>query len=211
MKSARAYTVIQALSRVGTIVQTSPPMADLEEERFDNEFSVLLLSKAAAEDIKDIFDKIPEIDHVTVAELDMEAAKSPTQSQAATTKRRSEHFVRVETDRLDKLLNLVGELVISRTQVLELGAMLDDNTARGAIVQLDRVTTELQYAAMSLRMVPIRQVFDRFPRMVRDLAQAGGKQVQLRITGQETELDRSLVNELGEPSSTCSAMPSITA
>ena len=199
MKSARAYTVIQALARIGTIVQTSPPMADLEEERFGNEFSILLLSKAAAEDIKSIFDKISEIDHVAIAELDMAAAKAPAQSQVTATSRRTEHFVRVETDRLDKLLNLVGELVISRTQVLERGSMLDDNTARSAIVQLDRVTTELQYAAMSLRMVPIRQVFDRFPRMVRDLAQAGGKQVQLKITGQETELDRSLVNDLGEP------------
>lgn len=199
MKSARAYTVIQALSRIGTIIQTSPPLADLEDERFGNEFSVLLLSKAAAEDIGNIFDRISEIEDVTVAELDLAAAKSPAPSQVTIARRRAEHFVRVETDRLDKLLNLVGELVISRTQVLELGANLDDNTARGAIVQLDRVTTELQYAAMSLRMVPIRQVFDRFPRMVRDLAQAEGKQVQLRITGQETELDRSLVNDLGEP------------
>lgn len=199
MKSARAYTVIQALSRIGTIIQTSPPLADLEEERFGNEFSLLLLSKATAEDIENIFDRISEIEDVTVAELDLAAAKAPAPSQVTIARRRAEHFVRVETDRLDKLLNLVGELVISRTQVLELGANLDDNTARGAIVQLDRVTTELQYAAMSLRMVPIRQVFDRFPRMVRDLAQAEGKQVQLRITGQETELDRSLVNDLGEP------------
>ena len=102
----------------------------------------------------------------------------------------------METERLDKLINLVGELVTSRTQVLEMVKVED---SIGALDQLDRVTTELQYAAMSLRMVPIKQVFDRFPRMVRDLAQSSGKDINLKIYGEMTELDRSIVNQIGDP------------
>lgn len=76
--------------------------------------------------------------------------------------------------------------------------MLTDNT-KNALVQLDRITTELQYAAMKLRMVPIKQVFDRFPRLVRDFAQTYGKEINLEIVGEETELDRSLVNQIADP------------
>jgi two-component system chemotaxis sensor kinase CheA len=107
--------------------------------------------------------------------------------------------VRVETERLDKLINLVGELVISRTQVIEMVKGGEATDRMGAVDQLDRITTELQYAAMSLRMVPIKQVFDRFPRMVRDLAQSRGKEINLEIFGETTELDRSIVNQIGDP------------
>ena len=110
-----------------------------------------------------------------------------------------DRYIRVETERLDGLINLIGELVISKTQVMEIEAdQLTDNT-KNALVQLERITTELQYAAMKLRMVPIKQVFDRFPRLVRDFAQASGKEINLEIVGEDTELDRSLVNQIGDP------------
>ncbi len=108
-------------------------------------------------------------------------------------------FVRVETDRLDKLINLVGELVINRTQIVEMGQQFDDGDDQNTIGQLDRITTDLQYAAMKLRMVPIKQVFDRFPRMVRDIAQSREKHVQLELFGTDTELDRTIVNQIGDP------------
>lgn len=115
------------------------------------------------------------------------------------TARPAEKTVRVETVKLDVLINLVGELIINRTRVLELGKQTGDELLEGSLEQLERVTTDLQGAAMSLRMVPIKQVFDRFPRMVRDLAVSKGKDVELAVSGAETELDRSIVNQVGDP------------
>jgi two-component system chemotaxis sensor kinase CheA len=199
MKSVRAFTVFQALEGLGTIVGTEPERADIDEERFDDRFSILFLTHRSPEEIKGVIGNISEIAGVSVEARNIkEEEPTPAVASQMQGRRQQDPFIRVETERLDKLLNLVGELVISRTQVLELAAQLP-NDSRAALLHLDRVTTELQYATSSLRMVPIRQVFDRFPRMVRDLAQAEGKPVDLHISGQETELDRSIVNELGEP------------
>lgn len=127
------------------------------------------------------------------------ANKEAKSSVAVAPARTAEKTVRVETVKLDVLINLVGELIINRTRVLELGKQAEDELLEGSLEQLERVTTDLQGAAMSLRMVPIKQVFDRFPRMVRDLAVNKGKEVKLVISGAETELDRSIVNQVGDP------------
>jgi len=110
-----------------------------------------------------------------------------------------EKTIRVETAKLDSLVNLVGELIINRTRVVELGKKVEDELLDGSLEQLERVTTDLQNAVMTLRMVPIRQVFDRFPRMVRDLCMEKDKDMELVISGEETELDRTLVNQVGDP------------
>ena len=175
-------------------------MADLEEERFGNEFSILLLSKAAAEDIKSIFDKISEIDHVAIAELDMAAAKAPAQSQVTATSRRTEHFVRVETDRLDKLLNLVGELVISRTQVLELGSMLDDNTApqRYRSARSGDYRTSVRGHEPS-GWCPSGKFLTASPHGQGPGPGREGNKSNSKSPDRRQKLDRSLVNDLGEP------------
>jgi two-component system chemotaxis sensor kinase CheA len=123
--------------------------------------------------------------------------------------------IRVDIDRLDLLLNLVGELVINRTRISDIaatlgrelgsGARADDGVANLAkdlsesSAQLARTTNEIQESIMKVRMVPIGQVFDRFPRMVRDLAKARGKDIRLEIAGAETDLDKTIVDEVGEP------------
>lgn len=218
LKSVRVYTVFQAVEQVATVIQSNPSVQDLEEEKFDNSFVLTILTKESPESIQKIVENISEIDGVEVVHLSNEdgqqhivaeveaapqeaaaAGKQQTSVAAPTPivrQHRPEALVRVETERLDKLINLVGELVTSRTQVVEM-AKGDDTI--GALDQLDRVTTELQYAAMSLRMVAIKQVFDRFPRMVRDLAQASGKDINLQIFGEMTELDRTIVNQIGDP------------
>lgn len=210
LKSVRVYTVFQALEQVATIIQSNPSIQDLEEENFDDQFSVILLTKESAETIRKLVEGISEIERVQLDPIALDqspAEPGPVQEQAAAVldtpeppvrTQRPEALVRVETERLDKLINLVGELVISRTQVLELAKNMSTDQS-GALDQLDRITTELQYAAMSLRMVPIKQVFDRFPRMVRDLALSSGKDIKLEIHGETTELDRSIVNQIGDP------------
>lgn len=215
LKSVRVYTVFQALERVATIVQSNPSVQDLEDENFDRQFALVLLTKEAGERIRQIVENISEIESVHVREVSLDdrsqalkkaaeetaaaSSAAPVPSSAPARVSRQEPLVRVETERLDKLINLVGELVISRTQVIEMMKNGESGDRMGAIDQLDRITTELQYAAMSLRMVPIKQVFDRFPRMVRDLAQARGKEINLEISGETTELDRSIVNQIGDP------------
>lgn len=229
MKSVRAYTVFQALENIGTIIKSNPPAQELEDEKFDQEFALVLLTKRDADTIKNTVERISEIEHVAVLSIQTESAESERrsvlprtdeqlvnetaataqdlpvkqkQSSSVTSFSRGafvDRYIRVETERLDGLINLIGELVISKTQVMEIEAdQLTDNT-KNALVQLERITTELQYAAMKLRMVPIKQVFDRFPRLVRDFAQASGKEINLEIVGEDTELDRSLVNQIGDP------------
>ena len=215
LKSVRVYTIFQALEEVGTIIQCNPSAQDLEEERFDRQFALIILTRETEQVIQAIVEGISEIERVEVAKPRDLTERVPVHQEetgeaaaaleiepriaAALRTRRVDKFVRVETERLDKLINLVGELVISRTQVVEIVKELDDSDKKNAVAQLDRVTTELQYAAMNLRMVPIKQVFDRFPRMVRDLARASEKEIRLEIYGEETELDRSIVNQIGDP------------
>lgn len=214
LKSVRVYTVFQALEQVGTIIQSNPPIQDLEDEKFDNHFGIIILTKESADVIQELVEGISEIDRVLVESVIIEDATVEAAATQETTvisngsipatptpvrSLRQDALVRVETDRLDKLINLVGELVISRTQVVEMAQDSDNSDQRSALDQLDRITTELQYAAMSLRMVAIKQVFDRFPRMVRDLAQSSGKDINFEIFGETTELDRSIVNQIGDP------------
>ena len=216
MKSVRAYTVFQALEKLGTVVKSEPSAEDIDEEHFEDRFAVLIFTRQSLPEVREAILNIPEILDVIVSEVTVEDAESlpPRTPEITAGKERAdqavrragdgrsrvvEKYVRVETERLDQLNNLVGELVISRTQVMELAKQLEDGHSRAVIAQMDRVTTELQYAAMKLRMVPVKHVFDRFPRMVRDLAKQAGKDVQLQIAGEETELDRSLTNQIGDP------------
>ncbi|MBV8490463.1 MAG: chemotaxis protein CheA [Candidatus Eremiobacteraeota bacterium] len=147
-----------------------------------------------------------------------ETAKGGKQAAAAEQKRSSLHqTIRVDIERLDALLNLVGELVINRTRISDIANTLERLMADKAIdgslgiigplakdladsaALLARTTNEIQESIMKVRMVPIGQVFDRFPRLVRDVAKARGKEVQLVISGAETDLDKTIVDEVGEP------------
>ena len=107
--------------------------------------------------------------------------------------------VRVDIDRLDDMMNLVGELVINKTRLEQIASGYRMSEMEEAIEQMGRLTTDLQSLVMKVRMVPIRQVFDRFPRMVRDISHSLHKDVELVIEGEQTELDRTVIDEIGEP------------
>lgn len=118
-----------------------------------------------------------------------------------------EQTIRVDVSRLDALLNLVGELVLSRNRLAQLSSELDNKFENEYLIeqliettsQIGMNTTELQLAVMKTRMIPIGKVFNKFPRMVRDLSRDTGKEIELIITGEETELDKSVVEEIGDP------------
>jgi two-component system chemotaxis sensor kinase CheA len=124
------------------------------------------------------------------------AADAPA---AADKKLRGGQSVRVDIDKLDTLLNLVGELVINKTRLEQIGLSHRLTDLTETIEQMDRVTTDLQAVVMKVRMVPVGQVFNRFPRMVRDLSRDLNKEVNLIIQGEETELDRTVIDEIGDP------------
>ncbi|MDW7651004.1 MAG: chemotaxis protein CheA [Bacillota bacterium] len=220
LKSVRAYMVFKVLEKFGHLVKSVPAAHELEEEQFDDTFHLVFLTKTEDEVIQRDLSQIAEVAEVILRDLaDYTVSRQEETSVGPMTeigpdsgseepkngenkkniRRTAEKTIRVETDKLDQLINLVGELVVNRTRVVELGKVDVAAELASAVEQLDRITTNLQSAVMKLRMVPIKQVFDRFPRMVRDLSQEKGKKVNLEVYGEETELDRSIVNQIGDP------------
>jgi len=149
--------------------------------------------------LSDVLSKMQEAASRTVQAASTGSAKSPGKEEDST--------VRVETRRLDHVMNLVGELVLGRNRLMKLGNGLEEEYETNPLVrelavafaQLNLVTSDLQLAVMKTRMVPIRKVFSRFPRLVRDLSSKLGKQVRLELIGEDTEVDKSVADELGDP------------
>lgn len=149
---------------------------------------------------------IPSVEEIIQAEKQTEGQNKPDVSPvveqhgpAAEKKLKSGQSVRVDIEKLDALLNLVGELVINKTRLEQIGLNHKLSDLVETIEQMDRVTTDLQTVVMKVRMVPVGQVFNRFPRMVRDLSRDLNKEVNLIIQGEETELDRTVIDEIGDP------------
>ncbi|MBI1911737.1 MAG: chemotaxis protein CheA [Deltaproteobacteria bacterium] len=143
------------------------------------------------------------------AELKPQEQEAPRQAKPDETAgvKEKEQSIRVDIDRLDSVLNLAGELVLSRNRLMRLGSKLTESNSESelsshlneAISQLDLVTSDLQLAVMKMRMQPIAKVFNKFPRMVRDLARQTQKEIELAISGEETELDKTVIEEIGDP------------
>ena len=149
--------------------------------------------------LSDMLNKVQEM----TSRTSKVAAPAPTKPAG----KEEDVTVRVETKRLDHVMNLVGELVLGRNRLMKLGYGLDEQYETDPLVrelgiafaQLNLVTSDLQLAVMKTRMVPIRKVFSRFPRLVRDLSSKLGKQVRLDLVGEDTEVDKSVADELSDP------------
>ncbi|HSV30827.1 MAG TPA: chemotaxis protein CheA [Atribacteraceae bacterium] len=217
MKGVRAYLVINRLQEAGvTAVSTNPSLADLETENFGQEFTVIIQTEKGEENIRRIVESIAEIDRVEfLQDIDQEALQKSDVPQKVVEKRGEEEklsrnlkkTVRVDVERLDALLNLVGELVIDRARLEDTIQKFSDAHSNNGLQEIltettthiGRVTNELQMEIMKARMLPLSEVFNRFPRMVRDLARQSGKDVDFIVEGEETELDRSLLEEITDP------------
>ena len=212
MKSARAFMVFRCLEDFGQIIKCIPPVQDLEEEKFDNSFEIFLITMDDAEKIATNLNNISEVRVASITEVNIERSLSSITPAVHSQKDDSEaenfiisskalHLktVRVDIDRLDDMMNLVGELVINKTRLEQIASGYRMSEMEEAIEQMGRLTTDLQSLVMKVRMVPIRQVFDRFPRMVRDISHSLHKDVELVIEGEQTELDRTVIDEIGEP------------
>ena len=225
LKSVRAYMAMKALDEMGEVIKTDPVVEDLEKDNFGQEFSVLLITDIPLDKVRDTILSIAEIETVTatpctktvtaVNEPELEkktnaatgssaAERTPdsvheNKAEAAAVKNKGRALVRVDAEKLDSLLNLVGELVINKTRLQQIGLSNQLQELSEATEQMDRVTTDLQGIVMKLRMVPVGNVFNRFPRMVRDLSHSLGKEINLVIQGEETEMDRTVIDEIGDP------------
>ncbi|RLA95295.1 MAG: chemotaxis protein CheA [Deltaproteobacteria bacterium] len=155
------------------------------------------------EDVREALELQKRQPHKKVGEILVEKGKVKAKDvvQALREQRVAEATVKIEARKLDSLMDMVGELVIAQSMIRQNPALLSlpDSKLHQDIGQLARITSELQKTAMALRMVPIRQTFQKMIRLVRDLAKKSGKRVQLQMEGEETEIDRNMVEEIYEP------------
>lgn len=210
MKGVRAFMVFRNLEEIGEIIKSIPTSQELEDEKFDNQFTVFLLTKKTENEIKKALEQISEIiikevEAVSLANIsddNLEEKLNEDKEVNNTTnevKTKTLQTVRVDIGKLDNLMNLVGELVINKTRLEQIFKTNDISALNETVEQIDRITSDLQNVVMNVRMVPIEQVFNRFPRMVRDLSKELGKNVKLVMEGKETELDRTVIDEIGDP------------
>lgn len=242
LKAARAFLVFKNLEGHCDVIKSEPSTQDIEDEKFDKKFTIVVVSKESMEDISGIIRNVSEIksaeakaittpfpeseeteskeeakteqtevpEATSSKEAKKEEAKKPsmlTQAKkaAAANSKAVSHTVRVDIDKLDVLMNLVSELIIAKNGLVSASISDDGETASNnqkfteQIEYLERVTTNLHESVMKVRMMPIEGVISKFPRMIRDLNKKLNKKMELYITGEETELDRTVLDEIGDP------------
>lgn len=199
LRGARALVVLREAEALGTVHAVTPPAAAIGAGDFGDEVHLRLESTASDAEIASRLGAMADVEDVLVASSDVATADARAGADAPTPGARAPRHVRIDLRRLDSLMNLVGELVIARGRLVQLSAVLGDPALDDAVAETSRLVAELQDQIMLSRMVPVGQVFDRFPRLVRDAAHALGKEVAFTVEGSDIELDRSMLDEIGEP------------
>ncbi len=207
LKNVRGYMVLKKAQDLGYIVKSKPTKNQIEDEEFGDEILILLVSKQDVETIEKEINDIIDIKKVESSIMDIKSDSSKSQNTNTNSSQKTKTnngnsfdvapTVRVDINKLDNLMNMVGELLINKTRLEGLDISLE--IYQDIIQQLDRVTMELHHVVMQIRMVPIGGIFNRFPRMIRDLSKELDKEVELIIEGADTELDRSIIDELADP------------
>ncbi|WP_373758209.1 chemotaxis protein CheW [Jeotgalibaca porci] len=219
LKGPRVFLVMEKLEQAGDVLHTEPAMELLEEGEFDTDFQLIYLTKNSMEEVQQNIESNSEIDAVVVEAFDQtkhrHSAPVPTvleqalsgnasnEEGSAKTKQpvtnQNNQSIRVDLSRLDLFLNLVSELVVYRNQLEDVSNRENISEIKDSLEQVSRLTSELQDLVLKIRMQQVNVVFSRFPRMVRDLSNELGKDIELVITGEETELDKTVVSELSDP------------
>ena len=241
LKAARAFLVFKALEEIGTIVISNPSIQDIEDEKFEFDFSLYFATESQIDKVKEAIMSVSEIDNCLCEEVDLDDAKvaneeddipepqpqtevKETSAPAAENNKVAEakpapaaqnadngkkggtnkpvvnRTVRVDIEKLDVLMNLVSELIIAKNSLVSYSTSDSANAEFNEQIEyLESVTTNLHESVMKVRMVPIESVLTKFPRMIRDLSKKLNKQMELHMTGEDTELDRTVVDEIGDP------------
>ena len=226
LKAARAFLVFKGLESVGEVIKSVPGVQDIEDEKFDFDFSLLIISEKSIDEVEKVISSVSEIkeviienyeipsDAVITSSVQQKEEKEPevekkddSKKKAAPSKSNGKavvnRSVRVDIEKLDVLMNLVSELIIAKNGLVSVSNQEDSRTSMQSfneqIEYLERITTNLHESVMKVRMVPIESVVNRFPRMIRDLSKKLGKEMDLIMTGEDTELDRTVIDEIGDP------------
>ncbi len=224
LKAARAFLVFKGVESVGEIIKSVPIVQDIEDEKFDYDFSMLVVSSKPIDAVKKVIANVSEIKEVVIDHFELpsdaevvssvQASKEVDDEKKDEAKKKStlskgggkpvaNRSVRVDIEKLDVLMNLVSELIIAKNGLVSVSNQDDSRASMQSfneqIEYLERVTTNLHESVMKVRMVPIESVVNRFPRMIRDLSKKLGKDMELIMTGEETELDRTVIDEIGDP------------
>ena len=199
MPAVRAYMVLAAAADLGTIVASAPEAEDIEA--FDGRvIDLWVAAEVETEALRAALAAVPDVAAVEVQDDSPIEEAAPKLAPVATLDySRTTTTVRVDAERLDQLMHLMGELVVQRTRVEALSADAEVPGLNRAMQELTRCSQSLQAIVMQVRMIPVEAVFLRLPRLVRDLAAKLGKEVELELVGQDTELDRTVVDALGDP------------
>ncbi|MDE7368108.1 MAG: chemotaxis protein CheA [Lachnospiraceae bacterium] len=231
LKAARAFLAFKGVESLGEIIKSDPSVQDIEDERFDLDFSMFIISEKPAEQVHKVIANVSEIKEVilepftppeapgakaveqeTKSEETAAEGKPESTKEAASDKKKAapetkkkpvvNRSVRVDIEKLDDLMNLVSELIIAKNGLVSANENEDGEQTQQfneQIEYLERITTNLHESVMKVRMVPIESVVNRFPRMIRDLSKKLNKEMELIMTGEETELDRTVIDEIGDP------------
>lgn len=237
LKAARAFLVFKAVEDFGQILVYRPSSQDIEDEKFEFEFSFFLASEESEDKIVAAAKAVSEIEKVDAEEIHLDEyvkeaeaqeeqqAKEATAEQkeapaeapkaaekkapAANAKKQTNakpvtgRTVRVDIEKLDALMNQVSELIIAKNSLVSISSNesgeYQNQSFHEQIEYLERITTNLHESVMKVRMVPIESVVNKFPRMIRDLSRKLGKKMELYMTGEDTELDRTVVDQIGDP------------
>ncbi len=230
LKAARAFLVFKAIEENGEIIVSNPSAQDVEDERFDRDFTLIVISDGSVEDVIKAAENVSEIAEVTGAELVLEKVKNykadeadgetseknvtavaETKAKVAAPSKQADkkqtpgkpvvnRTVRVDIEKLDVLMNLVSELIIAKNSLVSASGVKEQSVGFNEQIEyLESVTTNLHESVMKVRMVPIESVVNKFPRMIRDLSKKLDKKMELYMSGEETELDRTVVDEIGDP------------
>lgn len=231
LKGARAFMVNRTLEEYGEIIKLFPSAQDLEDEKYDFDYSIFMITNEKPEKLCEVASSVSEIkevvaDYINVNDVNVGDATAPVKQEEAkavapapvkdsnslkagnaaqakpTAKPVANRSVRVDIEKLDVLMNLVSELIIAKNGLVSISSnseIMQDNSFHEHIEYLERVTTNLHESVMKTRMVPIESVVNRFPRMIRDLSKKLNKEMELFMTGEETELDRTVIDEIGDP------------
>lgn len=237
LKAARAFLVFKAVEDFGQILVYRPSSQDIEDEKFEFEFSFFIASEESEDKIVAVAKAVSEIEKVDAEEIHLDEyvkeaeaqeeqqAKEATAEQkeapaeapkaaekkapAANAKKQTNakpvtgRTVRVDIEKLDALMNQVSELIIAKNSLVSISSNesgeYQNQSFHEQIEYLERITTNLHESVMKVRMVPIESVVNKFPRMIRDLSRKLGKKMELYMTGEDTELDRTVVDQIGDP------------
>ena len=239
LKAARAFLVFKALEEIGEIIISNPGVQEIEDEKFDFDFSLIFLTKETESEVRAAIQNVSEIEDVVIEAIDESKSEEPKKAEepkkeeapkaaapAATASASAaaaapaakqdankakgkgkpvvSRSVRVDIEKLDSLMNQVSELIIAKNGLVSMSATEkrdsgDTSAFNEQIEYLGTVTTNLHETVMKVRMVPIESTVQKFPRMIRDLSKKLDKKMELYMTGEDTELDRTVVDEIGDP------------